>query len=256
MTHEQVEHYWQHGYVVLPGLIEPEFVSRWRDRFDELVGDEGTRPERMLVMRDVMVAKGVVEPDSVMEGIAKVQDFEYDPILKEYINHPPILDCIEPLIGSDLMSIHTMLINKPPDVDGRHPLHQDLLYFPFRPADRILASWTALDPCTKENGCLHVVPGTNRGELFEHENPDWEYVNLAYFGAKGFDASSERVHLEMEPGDTVVFHPLLVHGSGRNRTKGVRRSISAHYAAEDCDVSWEKERFGGRVYRKVERPVY
>ena len=26
----------------------------------------------------------------------------------------------------------------PADVDGRHPLHQDLLYFPFRPADSIV----------------------------------------------------------------------------------------------------------------------
>ena len=44
----------------------------------------------------------------------------------------------------------------------------------------------------------------------------------------------KRVHLEMEPGDTVFFHPLLLHGSGRNRSSGFRRAISAHYASAEC----------------------
>jgi phytanoyl-CoA hydroxylase len=44
----------------------------------------------------------------------------------------------------------------------------------------------------------------------------------------------ERVHLEMSPGDTVFFHPILLHGSGHNRTSGFRRAISAHYASAAC----------------------
>ncbi|MEE9608813.1 MAG: phytanoyl-CoA dioxygenase family protein, partial [Myxococcota bacterium] len=150
------------------------------------------------------------------------------------VKHRELLDRVEALIGPDIKSIHNMLINKPPGVDGRHPLHQDLLYFPFRPADAIVATWTALEPCTRENGCLVVVPGTHKGELFEHENPDWEWLNHAYFGAKGVGAHPERVHLEMEPGDTVFFHPVLLHGSGRNRSPGFRRAISAHFASAAC----------------------
>ena len=133
-----------------------------------------------------------------------------------------------------MKSIHNMLINKPPGVDGRHPLHQDLLYFPFRPAEKIVATWTALEPCTRENGCLVVVPGSQKGELLEHENPGWEYVNYMYVGAKGVGAHPDRVHLEMEPGDTLFFHPLLLHGSGRNRSGGYRRAISAHFASSTC----------------------
>lgn len=34
---------------------------------------------------------------------------------------------------------------------------------------------------------------------------------------------SKRVYLEMEAGDTVFFHPLLIHGSGANRTNGFRK---------------------------------
>jgi ectoine hydroxylase-related dioxygenase (phytanoyl-CoA dioxygenase family) len=38
----------------------------------------------------------------------------------------------------------------------------------------------------------------------------------------------------MEPGDTLFFHPLLVHGSGRNNTSGFRKAISCHYASSHC----------------------
>ena len=38
----------------------------------------------------------------------------------------------------------------------------------------------------------------------------------------------------MEPVDTVLFHPLLLHGSGSNRSGGFRRAISGHYASAEC----------------------
>lgn len=39
-----------------------------------------------------------------------------------------------------------------------------------------------------------------------------------YHGVKGYD-SHPAVYLEMNKGDTVFFHPLLIHGSGPNLTK-------------------------------------
>lgn len=223
------------GYVVVERFFPPEEIEEFGKRFLAIVNEEVPPAPGMLVMRDVMVAKGAVVPGSRPEAIAKIQDFHADPVLYPgYVKHPRLLDWVESFVGPDVKSIHTMLINKPPGVDGRHPLHQDLLYFPFRPADRIVATWTALERCTRANGCLVVVPGTQRGGLLPHENPDWEWVNHAYFGARGVGDHPERVHLEMDPGDTVFFHPLLLHGSGRNRTTGFRRAISAHYASAEC----------------------
>ena len=72
-----------------------------------------------------------------------------------------------------------MLINKPPDsgkLTSRHPMHQDLQFFPFRPADYICCAWTAMEWVHRGNGCLVVVPGSHRdpGRLLEHEYPKWE----------------------------------------------------------------------------------
>ncbi len=48
-------------------------------------------------------------------------------------------------------------------------------------------------------------------------------VNKMYHGIQKFDPTAERIHLEMGTGDTVFFHPLLIHGSGMNRTSGFRK---------------------------------
>ena len=55
----------------------------------------------------------------------------------------------------------------------------------------------------------------------------------------------------MEPGDTVFFHPILLHGSGRNKTQGFRRAISAHFASTECNWEWTIDEFAFRQYKIV-----
>jgi len=251
LSAEQRAIYDEQGYLVVRGFFEAHELEVWKRRLLDVLEERVPSPPSMLVMRDVMVAKGIVEAPSRVAATAKLQDFQEDPVLFEgYCKHPKLLDWVEGFVGPDVKSIHSMLINKPPGVDGRHPLHQDLLYFPFRPADDIVATWTALDACRRENGCLAVVPGSHRGGLRKHENPGWEHVNFLYVGAEGAGPETDRLHLEMQAGDVVFFHPLLLHGSGRNRSAGFRRAISCHYASSRCRYLEGGEPLpgGGRPY--------
>ncbi|KAF8355278.1 hypothetical protein PRIPAC_96901 [Pristionchus pacificus] len=192
----------------------------------------------MTIMRDVSIAKSEFKAGE--KAITKLQDFQNDEVLFDYCRYPAVVDTIKDLIGvptSNLTAMHTMLINKPPDtgsLTSRHPMHQDLHYFPFRPADFIACAWTAMEVINRANGCLVVVPGTHKGHLLPHGYPKWEGgVNKAYHGIQDYDTSTPRTYVEMEAGDTVFFHPLLIHGSGANRTAGFRKAISCHYANAD-----------------------
>lgn len=62
-------------------------------------------------------------------------------------------------------------------------MHQDLHYFPFRPAERVVCAWTAMERIDRSNGCLVVIPGTHKGELKQHDYPEWEvgYLCMLYF---------------------------------------------------------------------------
>ena len=64
-------------------------------------------------------------------------------------------------------------------------------------------------------------------------------VNKMYYGIMDYDPSYHRVHLEMDAGDTVFFHPLLIHGSGMNRTSGFRK-VSWWIKNVDCGLGRRK----------------
>lgn len=72
---------------------------------------------------------------------------------------------------------------------------------------------------------MNILPKTHTGRFFDHVYPDWNgEVNKAYFGIKEYEqVAGERLDLEMKKGDIVFFHPLLVHGSGENKSKGYRK---------------------------------
>ena len=114
VSNELLEHYEEYGYAVVPSLIPQHDLDLYISRLTNIVEGRVKPAEKMLVMKDVMVAKGAVEAGTSMEAIAKIQDYENDPVLDGYRTHPAILDCIERFIGHDVMTIHTMLINKPP----------------------------------------------------------------------------------------------------------------------------------------------
>ncbi|XP_061922627.1 phytanoyl-CoA dioxygenase, peroxisomal isoform X1 [Entelurus aequoreus] len=227
--------YEQNGFFVVKKLVSAEDVDLFRKAFERICQQEVKVPG-LVVMRDVAIAKSEFVPDQ--RAVSKLQDFQEDPELFRYCTLPQVLKYVECFVGADIMAMHTMLINKPPDAGkktSRHPMHQDLHYFPFRPADRIVCAWTALERVNRQNGCLVVLPGTHTGTLKEHDYPDWQGgVNKMYHGVRDYNPQHQRVHLEMEKGDTVFFHPLLIHGSGMNQTQGFRKAISCHYASSDC----------------------
>lgn len=248
LDQDQIQSYQRQGYLLLRRLISERELDAWREQFVRLVYRKIKPSRGMVLMKDVEIAKGAIQPKSQLHAINKLLNFEDDPALYSYVEHPKLLQAVNDLVGNDLYSLVTNVFNKPPYVDGRHPLHQDLRYFRMRPPDKIVAAWTAISACTRENGCLAVVPGSHRKGLRVHELPNWKYVNFAFYGVADTD-DLEHVHIEMAPGDTLLFHPLLVHGSGRNQTTECRQSISTHYASHECESPMPDWRENDRVRR-------
>ncbi|XP_033889505.1 phytanoyl-CoA dioxygenase, peroxisomal-like [Acipenser ruthenus] len=134
-------------------------------------------------MRDVAISKSEFLPDRSV--VSKLQDFQEDQELFRYCTLPQILKYIDCFTGPNIKTMHTVLINKPPDAGKKtscHPMHQDLHYFPFRPA------WTTMERVDCSSGCLVVLPGTHKDTMKQHDYPDWEGgVNKMYHGIRDYD---------------------------------------------------------------------
>jgi hypothetical protein len=113
---------------------------------------------------------------------------------------------------------------KLPRVGSGFPYHQDESFL-FGEALRRVQQFggvnlvIALDPADAENGGFEVLGRTHRGALV-----DVPYDTSAR-NAGLFD-ESHRVLAPLAPGDALLFHPRLAHGSGRNGSDRPRRLIT------------------------------
>jgi len=137
LTQEEIDFYNKNGFLVVRNLVGKIHLDRYHKRFLQFCNGE-VKIAGLDVMKDISLRKS----DEKVSGervINKIQNYQHDDVLFEYCCLPAILKYVECFTGPDIMACHTMLINKPPDPGSqtsRHPLHQDLHYFPFRPANR------------------------------------------------------------------------------------------------------------------------
>lgn len=266
LSPDQVDHYWREGYVTVPDVLSPAEVERYRARARAIARGDHPPAAADRLVRDVHFAKGRLPlPGDPERALWKLMNPDrFDPVLAECLRLPRALDALESLLGEDLLAFLLMLVYKPPGLpQSYHPFHQDGVFFPFGPHDRIAAVWIALDPVDAENGSLCVVPGSHRLDVHAHEA--LEGVNAGAFGARGAEESPDlrerSVTVALPPGHAVLFHPHLFHRTGGNRTDRHRRVITLHVASSRCTAETAiTDEFGfvpvrGRTFPGCLQPV-
>lgn len=121
---------------------------------------------------------------------------------------------------------------KPADKDNEVPWHQDFLNR-TNETEKVLA-WVSLDSATQKNGCLQVIPGSNKRGFRK-----WFHVEGATHHDRivlNKNEESNQVFVETEPGDIVLFSNYLIHSSSQNSSDLPRRALRFVYKALDDDA--------------------
>ena len=147
----------------------------------------------------------------------------------DLMRHPKILDAVEDLIGPDLLCWNTIFWIKEAGSESFVSWHQDLRYWGLD-ANDLVTVWVALSPATIESGCMHVLPGSHKGDLLPHKD-GYEPDNLLTRGQEievEVD-ESKTVAMPLQPGEMSLHNVRLAHASGPNRSQDRRIGISLHY---------------------------
>jgi ectoine hydroxylase-related dioxygenase (phytanoyl-CoA dioxygenase family) len=149
-----------------------------------------------------------------------------DPKLFEWLFADEVLDMLEPIIGPDIALFSSHFIAKPAGTGRRVPWHEDSAYWKkmMQPHD-VVTVWLAIDPSTRANGCMKVIPRTHGGAsggFSEYEDRDIKtHMFAAEIKANQLD-ESRAVYLELAPNRCSLHHAKLMHASDPN-TSDVRR---------------------------------
>jgi ectoine hydroxylase-related dioxygenase (phytanoyl-CoA dioxygenase family) len=120
---------------------------------------------------------------------------------------------------------HDQLFCKPARHGGVVAWHQDYSYWTRSQPMAHLTCWIGLDDSTRENGCVHYVPGSHRWDLLPITGlaGDMEAIREV-LNDQQWEQFKQPVAIELKKGEASFHHPLMVHGSFENRTDRPRRA--------------------------------
>jgi non-heme Fe2+,alpha-ketoglutarate-dependent halogenase len=171
----------------------------------------------------------VIQDGARRQSSNRVKPYLLFPWAAALVRHPRVLDCVEQLIGPDIMVFHTTVWLKEPYSETFVPWHQDATYFGLAPFEHVTA-WVALTDSTPENGCVQILPNSHTsGQRPHFDQPDPKaMLSRGQTLADTID-ESRAVNLALPAGDVSFHHTLAYHRSGINRTNERRIGIGVSY---------------------------
>lgn len=170
--------------------------------------------------------------------------------LTEIVSEPAIVRRFQALIGPDVLCWRTEFFPKNPGDPGTG-WHQVETYAigeatrgMLEPTNRSegipmeLTAWVAFTVATRENGCLKLLPGSHRTWHYDEKakmkwdanRPDSTFFGYNYDELKlnkEWNPDAEDVaHVEMKPGEFIIFTARCVHGSNPNTSRKQRMGFS------------------------------
>lgn len=226
-THQLVKGFLERGYTIAPNIVSDDEVKALNEHFETMHREQVPgRYEHPPVGE---------EHDDVLAVYPRVMNpHRFSELARAYMVDPRIAAILRAIFGEEALGVQTMMYFKPPGSRGQK-MHQDQFYLQVTPGTCV-AVWIALDHVDQKNGGLIVVPHTdtlpidcrNVGKPGSYD-PDGEPIAIPA-GYKGECPT-------LEPGDALIFHGSLIHGSGSNGTTDRwRRSFISHYVAESCST--------------------
>lgn len=232
LTPQQWEQFDRDGFIVLGKLLNDADLKALQQRIDDIMlGKAKINYDRMLMQQDSESGR-YEDAGPQTKGhkgshlnYRKIQDLELDPVFLAYMQRPLFKSICERMYGAGVPigCFRAMFFNKPAHRGTKLPWHQDRWTDMDR--DPLVTVWTALDPATKENGCVELIPGSHKSLI----NPSHPSGFLEGDQTKTKMDESKAVPLVLKAGEVALLHNWTLHSSDVNRSSISRRAFSTCY---------------------------
>ncbi len=226
------------GSGALRDLTDDEVASFERDG---VVCCPAVIPEVWLERVGAAIERNLAAPSAVGEFISLPERGYLNDIFmwltdddyRAFVLESPAAALARRVLGSDGVTFfYDQVFVKEAGAEVPTPWHHDLTFWPVV-GDQVCSIWMPLDPVTRESSGLEYVRGSHRWpNRYKAITPDHNafMVDPALEDPPDVDADRtayDLVSWPMEPGDVLIFHPLIVHGSSGNEHGSRRRRALA-----------------------------
>jgi ectoine hydroxylase-related dioxygenase (phytanoyl-CoA dioxygenase family) len=248
LTAQQIEHYDREGYLVIETLLTEADMAPARAAMTEKVNQIADD-----LFRDGKI-KNKLEHEPFPTRLARLFDGLTDKDFLQYgrswrdripgyfilMSNPKIVGAVESLIGSEIFAnpVYNVRPKVPKVAAGAVPWHQDKSYWPDANSNPVITVWIPLVDATHENGCLHVIPRTQKKRVLDYHRESLtgtSYLEVDEKYLKTLTQNANIVALPVPAGSAILFNDRLVHSSTPNRSNHVRWSVDLRYQPTDQD---------------------
>ena len=228
LTQEQRQSYFDKGFLLVEGLIDPEWVERLLAATDEMVerSREMTRSDAVFDL----------EPDHTAAAPRLrrlTSPVDQHPVYWEFASRSPLADVAADLVGPDVKYHHSKLNFKWSEGGEEVKWHQDITYWPHTNYSPLTIG-TYLHDVDGDQGPLAGVAGSHQGPLFDQYDTAGQWVGcISEKDLPGVDL--DRVEYLTGPAGSITVHNCrTVHGSRRNLSPKGRPLLLNIYSAADA----------------------
>ncbi len=222
------ELFFEQGYLCLPSMVDPSWIERLRAGVDRLV-------ERS---RSLARSDGVFDLDSDhaadaprLRRIAFLDDL--DPVFWAFAADSVLTDIAVDLLGPDVTFRESMINYKWARGGQGVRWHQDIPFYPhtnLSPTQFLVA----LEDVGPEQGPLQVIPGSHKGEVFDHYDAADRWLGHIPEAREPELGADRAVELTGPAGTVTVHHSAMVHGSRPNHSDRGRPLLINGYNSADA----------------------
>ena len=174
LSEEQLAQYNRDGYIIVRGLLDSEEIGKMKAlhaRAEVLSQERGESFKLNGAHYDVE-ALPPGHPQGKAVALRKIQEvFKSEQDYVDVMSSEKVLDIVADLIGDDIYYHSSKLMCKPAHGGRRKPWHQDWAYWQEMNTNQV-TMWCAIDPSTRENGCIQAIPGSHKRGYVEHSHQE------------------------------------------------------------------------------------
>ena len=216
LTPEQIQQFHNDGFLILENVFSSAEIERIRDciKTDPQLAAEAKTNQNY-------------EGEGIGTRLVNRQNLS-DDIYSAYVQSNRIVTPLEQIFNDKIQYYYHLTMLKNPNTGGWQ-WHQDYGYHYkefFYP--KFISVMFALDPATKENGCLRVVKGSHHLGRLEHQQSGSQLITDPTRAAIALE-HMEELHCEMDAGSIMFFDGNILHASAANLSEQSRWSFVISY---------------------------
>jgi ectoine hydroxylase-related dioxygenase (phytanoyl-CoA dioxygenase family) len=220
LSDEQVRFYHEQGYLAGVRILSEAQIAALREELAELFDPQHPGHELWYEYH----TNESPDPSKVL--FHALGAWRIRPGLHDVLWNPAFTVAASQLLGGAVRFWHDQLFCKPAKHGGVVAWHQDYSYWTRTKPMAHLTCWIGLDDSTRENGCLHYVPGSHEWDLLPITGLAGDMNAIReVLTPDQWERFQHPVAIELKAGECSFHHPLMIHGSFENRTERPRRAV-------------------------------